>query len=326
MEIIPFENQKVTTMTIIVSLNNPVNFKMLHHVIPIASPNDMSQFNMDVIKKNKLPHHKIPGTIIKSIPDNIDIPPRGFILNSSKSNKTKKRFKHVTTLYMSLINKNVSIKVASKKLHISGALSKYDGEIVFNYFNTMIQNVQNILDKINKGSCEKELKWIDDKMPFYNTKIPNDLDQNIIKFFLSMKDDFTDHKLFMSKLDFIISNKIQLYTDPIGIEDVCDVMINYNYSVGFRINRFLLNKYIDGKNGFISRYNNEFTYGVTIELPILGSSINNRKKNKTYCHTFLCYISGRITQSSSESATRKDAYELFMNTIMELRPLIEYKE
>ena len=80
---------------------------------------------------------------------------------------------------------------------------------------------------------------------------------------------------------------------------IAEAMVNYNYSLGFEVDRTRLNQFIDGQNGFISRYNNALANSVTIELPYdppKGTAIK-RRKNKVPHHTFLVYKSGSVTQS-----------------------------
>ena len=73
-----------------------------------------------------------------------------------------------------------------------------------------------------------------------------------------------------------------------------------------------------GKNGFHSRYNNAADHCVTISLPY-DSPKRKGKKNKPKCHTFMVYKSGIVTQSGPSIDTMRDAYYLFMETIMEIR-------
>jgi hypothetical protein len=144
-------------------------------------------------------------------------------------------------------------------------------------------------------------------------------------FLLSLTDDFIFHSDMCRKINYI--PHIQTIIDePLELKQVDEAMVNYNYSLGFEVDRALLNQFIDGQNGFISRYNNALATSVTIELPYEpppGSSIK-RRKNKVPHSTFLVYKSGSVTQSGPGGKIMRDAYYLFMNTIVQLQPYIQY--
>jgi hypothetical protein len=156
--------------------------------------------------------------------------------------------------------------------------------------------------------------------------IPEDLDPDIVNFLIPMVDDYIYHPDMCLKLDYIPTIK-SLISDELEVSQVDESMRNYNYSLGFKVERSLLNEFIHQQNGFISRYNNALSTCVTIELPYdppAGSGIK-RKKNKIPRHTFLVYRSGSITQSGPGGGRlMRDAYYLFMDTIAQLREWIEY--
>ena len=102
-------------------------------------------------------------------------------------------------------------------------------------------------------------------------------------------------------------------------------MVNYNYDLGFDIDRWKLYSHINGLNGFSARYENTTDHCVTIQLPyeipdhLLDVIV---KKNKTQKHSFLVYKSGLVTQSGPCEELSREAYNLFNSTIKTLRPYI----
>jgi hypothetical protein len=183
--------------------------------------------------------------------------------------------------------------------------------------------------------------------------IPAHFDQELFNFLLMMGTDFYYHSDFSAKLDYV-SNITTIMTpdvgiqntdvamvkedyvgiqhvdeamvkDYVGIQHVDEAMVNYNYALGFEVDRNALNRLINGRDGFVSRYQNALTNCVTIELPYeISEAKAKRRKNKVPHHTFLVYRSGSITQSGPGSTLMRAAYYSFMNLIAELRPLIEY--
>src|SRR5438105_9188048 len=117
--------------------------------------------------------------------------------------------------------------------------------------------------------------------------IPEDLDEEIVSFLLPLCDDFIYYSDLCSKLDYILAEH-KVIDEPLEIQHIDEAMVNYNYSLDFEVDRDRLNQYIDGKHGFISRYNNALATSVTIELsyePPTNTAIK-RRKNKVPHHTF----------------------------------------
>ena len=346
MNITPFEDLPVTTMTMIMSLSNWVNTECAFHLLPITR---IAIGQTRESSKCKLPHCAIPGSIL-SMRYRCNV--RGVIRSKSDS------FKNAVTIDISTTKKNISLKLSPFSIQMCGASSRADGVEAATHVLNHLKRVQGLLDKIqaNIPDALEVIKWIKEntkgditEKPHWDREqsdgitlriyrptrdysivkpknlIPDNLDKEIAMFILSMTDDFMYHSDMCSKLDFIptISTIIE---EPLELKHVDEAMVNYNYSLGFEVDRASLNQLIDGQNGFISRYNNALANSVTIELPYdppPGTAIK-RRKNKVPHHTFLVYRSGSVTQSGPGGQLMHDAYYLFMNTISLLHPYIEY--
>lgn len=346
MEIIPHEELNITTMTLVVSLTNGVNTEAAFQLLPITRI-EMQQTRE--FTKCKLPHCSVPGSILSMRCRNNT---RGIIHSKSDS------FKNAVTIDISTAKKNISLKLSSFSIQMCGASSRTDGVEAATHVINHLQHIQRILNKIQSnipGTLEA-IEWIKgitrgepsekpnwDEIQCENmklrvfrpqqdftiikpmTEIPSNLDSDIVIFLLSLCDDFIYHGDMCHKLDYI-PNIRNIIDEPLELKHVSEAMVNYNYSLGFEVDRTRLNQFIDGKYGFISRYNNALATSVTIELPytpVEGTAIK-RRKNKIPHHTFLVYRSGSVTQSGPGGELIKDAYYLFMNTILELRPYIQY--
>jgi len=346
MVIAPFETLKITTMTMIIALSDSVNTDIAFQLLPITRI-AIQQTRQSA--KCKLPHCEIPGSMLSMrCGGNV----RGIIRSKSSP------FKNAVTIDISTRQKNISLKLSSLSIQMCGASSRDDGIEAARYLLGHLSNIQMILDKIqnNERKCVDEIEWVKkltkgemeekpnwNERKFANVKmyiyspikchkivkpqvpIPETLDKDMILFLVSLWDDFIYHEDLCRKLDYV-GTLHKIMNSNIEIKSIDEAMVNYNYPLGFEVDRERLNQYIDGKNGFISRYNNALTTSVTIELPYeprVGTSIKIRK-NKVPHHTFLCYRSGSITQSGPGGELMKEAYYLFMNTIAQLRPYIEY--
>ena len=347
MDIKPYEELAVTTMTLVMTLTDEVKTEFAFYLLPITR---ILVQQTRQSSKCKLPHCKIPGSILSMrYRGNI----RGVIKNSNNP------FKNAVTIDISTKKKNISLKLSSLSIQMCGASSREDGLEAANHVISHLRKIQNILNKIHqsedlakqalewvknntKGREIKKVEYVNDidcnkvKLKVYVSTVdylivdpinecPENLDPEIITFLLSLSNDFINHNDYCKKLNFIM-NIEHVMNESLNIKDIDEAMVNYNYSLGFEVDRTNLNKYIDGQNGFISRYNNALATSVTIELPYepsLNKSIK-RRKNKVPHHTFLVYKSGSVTQSGPGGDLMRDAYYLFMNTISDIQPYIKY--
>lgn len=347
MEIIPFEDLNVTTMTLVIKLEGSVNTDSAFLLLPIHR---IEIFHTRESTKCKLPHCKKPGSILSMrYRGNI----RGIIRNKSDA------FKNAVTIDISTTKKNISLKLSQFSIQMCGASSREDGLEAATHIINHLTNIQKILDKMNENSnlTNETIDWIkintkgtELEKPIWKTKqyirvnmniyspqkehtiispnlpIPSEFDPNIVSFLLSMAEDFIYHGDFCAKLDFISTMK-KIIDEPLKICQMNEAMVNYNFSLGFEVNRSKLNRFIDGQEGFVSRYDNALSSSVTVELPYVpqeGTFIKKRK-NKIPHTTFLIYRSGSCTLSSANNIILEPAYYSFMNLISQLRPFIEYK-
>lgn len=346
MNITPYEEHAITTMTLVMSLTSGVNTEFAFHLLPITR---IAIQQTRESSKCKLPHCEIPGSILS-------MRHRGNVRGVIRS-KTDP-FKNAVTIDISTVRKNISLKLSSFSIQMCGASSREDGIEAATHVLNHLKRIQQLLNKMqdNIPATLEAISWVKDNtrgpvvdkphwdiqefinvtlriyrpVPDYSIikpqiLIPDNLDKDITMFILSMTDDFMYHTDMCRKLDFI-PNIHTIIDEPLELKHVDEAMVNYNYSLGFEVDRASLNQLIDGQHGFISRYNNALANSVTIELPYeppVGTAIK-RRKNKVPHHTFLVYRSGSVTQSGPGGNLMRDAYYLFMNTISQIQPYIQY--
>jgi hypothetical protein len=339
-EIPDFEKLKVTTMTLVLYLEGNISIEEafgLFKVTRIDLPTPKR-----VAQKFKIPHVAPPGAVL-SLRFRECI--RGIIRSTSPTH-----FKNSITIDLSTKLKNVSIKLSKSKIQMCGASSVEQGIEGANYIIEHLLEIQDNLDYINSSDPSTSeivnytfnyVKSITKgrhilRKPYSGEELSNQLildnkikkdfslDDEIInkrlaKFLLSKIDEFEYYSMFVKEMEWIRSLK-EVTTRPLKVKEVYKVMVNYNYDLGFTVNRFELARRMNGLNGFFARYTNSVEHNVTVELPYEVTGRKKiRKKNKIPCHTFLIYMSGLVTQSGPGEELMRDAYYKFYDTIRSIQ-------
>ncbi len=349
MSIIPikFEDLKITTMTCVFLLNGTIDIMSAFHLLPVTKM--ILKKNRDTLKC-KLPLCEKRGAILSIRHKNMI---RGIVRNTNEH-----FFKNSITLDISTSTKNISLKISPTTIQLCGASSRDNGleaaSYIIDYLKDIKDNINYINNNINKyNDC---IEWLEEQkglpqdkfyyehftcgtVPFrikytkpdylidFNQS-PIYLDSIILTFLKTLSTDMTYHSDYMNKIKNILKFNL-VYDGDLYIDKTNEVMVNYNYNLGFKVNRDRLNELIDGRNGLYSHYDNALVNSVTVELPydtILDYTAKKTKKEIPH-HTFLIYGSGAVTQSGPCSASQpgqcsslmKDAFHIFMSTIMEIK-------
>lgn len=349
-----YEDLRVTTMTHVMSFSTSINKIAAFYCLPWRKVPLQKKRGS---RKCKLPHCPIYGSIL-SINDRA-LGTRGAIVNSTRP------FKNGITIILSTSQKNVNLKLSPDSIQMCGATSNEMAKEGGNYIVEHIQNIKQCQIRIKQEpeTASKALQWVKDNTlgavtPRYSQKIekydnvtlairtrlkddnlivvpeeiPTNIDKQLAEFYLVSCNDLMYHSDLcrhmdrMNTLPFIVDQPLEI--NNVQLTNVEVAMMNYNYSLGFKVNRFRLNQLIDGRNGFVSRYNNALSTSVTIEKPYAPNNnrVIKRRKNKVPHHTFLVYSSGSVMQSGPGGELMRNVYYEFMTLMQELRPLIEDKD
>lgn len=141
---------------------------------------------------------------------------------------------------------------------------------------------------------------------FYDTEESKRLSSFIYQRLIDVK----YHDTFVKTLEFIRS-KDSVFTGTMEILELEKVMINFNFNLGYRIDRCKMVEVISGINGFIVRFKTTVNHAVTIKLP----SGEYNKKGKEKYSTFNVYKSGLVTQSGPDEEVMKESRILFIYTL-----------
>ena len=336
MSIVEFENLKVTTMTIVMPLTGSVDLDLVYPLLEITRL-DMPDGKRKSGKR-KIPFTGILGAILSARYKGHS---RGIVKNSNGN-----YFRNSITIDIGTAEKNINMKLSKNKIHMCGATSSAQAMSAANLLIGHLYSIQEILDHMeaNPEVTQRTFDWLrvslkgeEMEVPSFTismdqvepiianmiatpTSLPDDVDKLVHDFLIKQTPNFWCHQDFCSHLDWIRNVK-RVIVPPIGVIEVQKIMVNYNYDLGFGINRWNLFNKINGLNGFAARYNNASDHSVTVELPYVvpeGMKIN-RRKDKVHCHIFIVYKSGLVTQSGPNQELMKGAYELFNQTINEIR-------
>lgn len=328
-----FEDLRITTMTVVMTMEGKVDLDSIFNLLEIV------RLDADVLPRRsttkiKMPFCAIPGSIISA---RYQGRTRGLL-----KSKGKGYFKNSITIDMSASSKNVNLKLSSNKIQMCGASSE---AMALEAGKLIIQNILRVDDMLSymndhpteslqvvawikkhvKGDlCVIPVEGLGGPMMIHTIQLPEalptNLNQEIALFLLKQAPDFLSYDEYCAHLDKVLTLK-SVVERPLSIRQIKKVMVNYNYDLGFKIDRWNLALKMHRLNGFTTRYDNTVDYSVTISLPYTLPEESNihRRKNKNPHHIFIVYKSGLVTQTGPSEELMKSAYELFISTILDLK-------
>ena len=342
MSSLTFDQLKITTMTMVIAFTNSVNLDSVYPLLPVTTLDLPSPKR--TVRKFKIPHCPIPGSILS-------LRYKGNVRGIPRSS-TNKFFKNSITLDISTKVKNVSIKLSRGKIQMCGASSVEQGKEGAIYLLQHIMDIQENLDLIHEHPLETKriVDWVktntlgDPIDGIYQNHqkecgvrrpvidVPGNIERQICTFLLDQLDECfksknpTGHSKLCDRLDRIVDSE-KVCSGPLKISTIDKAMINYNYDLGFMINRQMLVTMINREKGspFLARHENLIDHNVTVEYPI-ESLRHVKKKGKNPCCTILVYGSGLVTQSGPSEEIMRQVYDQFNDIIRQIRPYVEKVE
>ena len=166
-----------------------------------------------------------------------------------------------------------------------------------------------------KAEFETKLK------PLTTEDIPQHFYQPLTTYLLDSGSKFSNHEAYMAQLQWIY-NLEKIIEKPLDITHVKCEMVNFNYSLGFRIRRVALCKAIEASGTpFKARYSNIYNNSVNCTYPCQVEE----GKPPRYC-TLLIYVTGRVTQSGPNPEWGMFVYREYLNLIENFRHDIVYEQ
>lgn len=345
-EFTPFEQLRITTITMIMGLSNGVNTEAAFHLLPITQ---VAIHQTRESSKCKLPHCAIPGSILSMrYRDNV----RGVIRSKASP------FKNAVTIDISTTRKNISLKLSSFSIQMCGASSREDGIEAATHVLNHLKFIQQTLNQIhqNPDQAQRTLEWVIENTrgsltekpgwedQVYGTftlrvsrattdytlvtptvAVPLELNEDLARFYVGLSNDFLYHSDYCRKIQYIPSIQ-SIIDEPLEIDRIDEAMKNFNFNLGHEVDRFTLNQLMDGRNGMLSRWQQTLSAHTTVELPYepQPSIVAKRRKGRVSKISFLIYKSGSVTMSGPGGEIMEQGYNLFMRTINEIREQIRY--
>lgn len=252
---------------------------------------------------------------------------------------SKKFFPHAETFRMEINNKILCLKVSPSKIHITGNSNLEMGYGAIEWMLYRIEEINTILNHrhlypvttmrtINwvLETIKKKAEKIEDDYelkPFLEPEYPPYVDSLMASILFSYASDYQFYSHYLSKIQTFQTIGEPIYSETKHLQSLQLVpcMANYNYSLGYRVNRSILKKEIRSRYGYITRFNNNGDYSVAILIPFPEEKESTSRKKNNY-HTFTVHITGRITQCSPSWNHREQAYTNLMTALTEIKPMI----
>lgn len=291
----------------------------------------------------------LPGTIATlKIPGKV----RGTVVTKPvKKRKTtpKKKqeaFQHSCTINICNGKKFPSLKIYKNKVHVTGVQSQEEGNETVQLLLNQIKKIHQFRQGIDEEKHLRHYQWICDNyrgekitrktiseeqvgeslmviekdLEDYliiqeNLAVPEDLDSELINFYLSYRRDEQYFNDFQSIIYYLFYNT-PLYEEEPKILDSEVIMCNYNYSLNYYVSRVMVKRIFHMQDSFLSTFDNDSADGVKIELAYEPEPRRLvKKKKKISRHTFLVYCRGSVTQSGPGGIRAEEAYYRFMRII-----------
>ncbi len=189
-----------------------------------------------------------------------------------------------------------------------------------------------LMRTLQAGPCNVNVyQTISDHHILQDFQVPEEegIRRELYQLFVKYCEEYLYHSDLVVVTDYII-NMPNILNTQLYIKNVCMAMINYIYNLGFPIVRYLLSVNLNHRNGFYARFDNAIDHYVTVDLPydpktnqILYVIDRSVRRKKIPHHTFIIYDSGIVTQSGPNRVANEIAYNAFLSTVQEIRPLVE---
>lgn len=349
----PFDELLPATMTMVAPITGKVKLMEIFSLFRVPKINLALPQRQP--KKFKIPHYKVPGVIISSRFMGMT---RGIVRST-----TSRFFKNSITIDLSLKDKNVSIKLAAEKIHLTGIKMDCQAKEACQYLTDQINEIQDDLDYMNnEGNAEKlkqtvawvlkEIKgapvkrkelvnidgskckskfmirnYVDD----YGIIVPDidkSPDSRIASLLIRMIGDYVYYNDFIHEVEWTSQIK-RVCESRVGFDRILKGMVNINYSLGFRVNRSQLANVINNaEEGFQATFDNLLMHNVTIYLPyeVPEEYKEFRKKNDNPHHSIFVNKTGVIMQSGPGDESMRSAYYSFLHIIDRFKSEISQDE
>ncbi len=333
------KTHKVATMTIVVTLNTNIRIAQLFHLLPLVQGK-----TTEIGKsKKKLIFNRGVGAVGSVYSAKYE-----RLLRGIDRTKCTKIFRHSISVEIESSKKIMNAKISKDTVHMCGASTYKDGEELAMYVINHIEYIESMLHMIQTNpeeahrtaeyvlSITKGPRILRDKIEFVmdfaykketvqdyeclkpvKKKLPEGVNPQIYQFFMSYNDqDCPWYKQFRTKLKRIMSinSVLNLHPETLGITLINSSMVNINYKLDFKVNRYYLALLLHREDHLFTKFDNSCMQYVSIEVPCLVGG-ESADAHKTNYHSIMVHRSGSVKQSGRGGRPMEDAYLRFMRAV-----------
>ena len=306
----PFSTLNPTLKMHICGINGIFNKEAIYELLPVTQV----VYEQKKKKKVKIPHY----------PDSI-----GKIISIAYGNSCRgiyrPPFKNNTSLVICLQEKNAAIKFFDDTVCVAGAKSIDHINEALDFLQAMFVQKQAELDYIqaNQEPATKTVKWLSDQLEGPDdtinkiTELEEAPDLRIAQFLLSYIDEFNVWSDYRTVMDYFLTVK-SMINGEFTVKHITLIMTNYNFSLGFEIDRDQLAQEVQAKTKFKAYYDKTVNYAVKLTMPYIRDEnfkFIKKKKSEKYRFVIQVYKSGKITFTGPSPELMAPVYKYFREFI-----------
>lgn len=269
------KDTRVTTMVVIVGFEPVINIDVLFPLL------DWADFEpiVKTSKKINLPKLK-SGSLISGRYD-------GVVLGNVIYNRPT-FFKNSIITDIFSCGKKISVKISKEKFQMCGTKSKQMAEETSLYLFEHFRKAAELFEFVTESDLDAALHYVKNQ----DETVLEGHNENIMYKLLS----YALRCKTMEKFEKMIENLRKFIGKPFlsaspAVINLNEAMINYMFSLGFRVSRINLAKSINGLEEFFASFDNTLNHSVTIEHP--HKVLNNKKKKKSKGHPYCASLRHR---------------------------------
>lgn len=245
----------------------------------------------------------------------------------------KDYFKKSVTISIVYKGNNISVKLAEEIFHICGLKSLDEAYEIVDILTQKIIECQLFVESIwrrneeTKRGARDMIKFLlsnmREKCHMKNSRInmpfvlknATEEKKNFFERLRSYSNYMNSIDKYLNHLERIFAIEDNVITGEIKVMEVEPVMRNYIYSLGEKVNRYLLARIIKNESDkFIVKYNNSTQHFVKVKVPFTEEEMTNYKKKKRY-HHFSIWRTGTISQSGRDYDKMKELFDEFTSIL-----------
>lgn len=163
-------------------------------------------------------------------------------------------------------------------------------------------------------------------LPEFLADAPQEVDRKCLGYYAI--NAFCDHDRYATWLleaEYLAQHNLVYKHAPVRVV-LQKALVNFNFGIGFVINRNAFTHVFSKHPHFITVYDNIRAQNIFISLPYFSTNSEICRKKKNSCITFIVYQTGRVTLTGPHESLNRIALIAFMDHVRTNRHLIEHIE